>query len=409
MKNRLLKCLTLSLVASSAMYGGGYKIPETSTNGIALSAANIAHNRSADTAYYNPANMIFMKDESSLEADLIYIGLDATKFKGSADVAGSTVSGDISAKSESFIVPSLNYVSPKLGNARVGLSISVPGGLSKRWSDSPAKDSAEEFTLEVVEINPSVAFELSEHIALGVGFRVVHSKGIVKSSSLASRDMIGESLDYGYNLALSYKASKSLELAATYRSNVSLTESGNAKLKIGNAKVYDGGANVSVPLPASLSIAAAYTLNSKTSIEMVYEKNMWSAYSSLDFGYVSSIPLVIQPSMDASIAKKWKDTNAYRLGITQELDEITLMAGVVLDESPVPDSSLSFELPDSNSLSISLGTRYKINDTMDVGFSALYSMRDKRTIKAADNNNKLDGEFSNSNVIIVSAGLGYKF
>lgn len=400
MKNILLKVVTLSLVTSTSIYAGGYKIPETSTNGIALSAANIAHNSSADTAYYNPANMIFMKNESSLEADLIYIGLAATKFNSSAN---------ISAKSENFILPSINYVSPKFENVRVGLSISVPGGLSKRWSDSPAKDSAEEFTLEVVEINPTVAFKLSETISMGVGFRAVSSKGIVKSTSSASRDMTGDSLDFGYNLALSYRPTKALEVGLTYRSNVDLTEKGNARLNIGTAKVYDGGANVSIPLPATLSLALAYTLSTKTTLEFVYEKNYWSAYRSLDFGYVSSIPLIIQPSMDAPISKEWKDTRAYRLGFTQELDKFTLMAGVVIDNSPVPDKSLSFELPDSDSLSISFGSRYKINDRMNLGLSALYSMRENRTIKAANNNNKIEGEFSNSNVLIVSVGLGYKF
>ena len=409
MKKTLLTLTTLSLVASSVLYAGGYKIPETSTNAIALSAANIAHNTNADAAYYNPANMMFMENKNSLEADLIFIGLSPTKFKGSGNVAGTTVPADISAKSESFILPSINYVSPKLGNARIGLSITVPGGLSKRWSDSPAKDSAEEFTLEVVEINPTAAFALSDNLALGVGFRVVNSKGIVKSTSLASRDMVGSSTDYGYNLALSYRANEALSLSATYRSNVALREMGNAKLKVGNANVYDGGASVSVPLPASLSIAAAYTLHSKTTLEFVYEKNYWSAYSSLDFGYVSSIPLIIQPSMDAPIAKKWHDTSAYRLGVTQELDAVTLMAGAVIDESPVPDGSLSFELPDSNSLSLSLGARYKISDTMDAGVSALYSMRDSRSITAPNNENKIDGEFSNSNVFVLSAGIGYKF
>jgi len=409
MKNILLKTVALSLVASSAIYAGGYKIPETSTNAIALSAANIAHNKSADAAYYNPANMMFMKNENALEADLIYVGLSPVKFKGSADVAGTTVSGDISAQSESFILPSINYVSSEFDNVRVGLSISVPGGLSKRWNNSPAKDSAKEFTLEVVEVNPTVAFKLSKNLSMGLGFRAISSKGVVKSTSLASRDMTGDSLNYGYNLALSYRPINALEVALTYRSNVDLTEKGNAKLNIGAAKVYDGGANVTVPLPATLSLALAYTLSTKTTLEFVYEKNYWSAYSSLDFGYVSSIPLIIQPVMDAPIAKNWNDTNTYRLGITQELDNLTLMAGAVIDNSPVPDSSLSFELPDSNSLSLSFGGRYKLNDKMSIGLSTLYSMRDNRTIKAVDNNNKIDGKFSNADVLMVSAGFGYKF
>jgi len=398
---KLLQLTTLSLVTTTAIYAGGYKVPETSTNGVALSAANIAHAHSADAAYYNPANMIFMDDENALEADLLYIGLDPVNFKGSSSQAGN----DIDAKSESFLVPSINYVSAKLGNARLGLSITVPGGLSKRWSDSPAVDKAQEFTLEVVEVNPTAAFKVSEKIAVAVGFRVVYSSGVVKSSSDASRDMTGDSFDVGYNLALAYKPTKALEFGVTYRSNIDLHEEGNAKLSIGSAKVYDGGASVTVPLPAALNIAAAYTFESATTVELVYEKTYWSAYGSLDFDYTSAISPILVPSFDDPIAKDWKDTEAYRLGLTQELDGMTLMAGVVLDNSPIPEARMSYELPDSDSVSVSLGGRYDINDKINVGISTLYSMREDRDIK----NDDIEGTFSNSNVLIVSAGLGYKF
>ncbi len=400
----LLKLTTLSLIAASALSAGGYKIPEVSTNGAALSAANVAHTTSADAAYYNPANMIFMADENNLEADLMYIGLDPVNYKGSA---GGTQSGvNINSESESFLIPSFNYVSPKLGNARLGLSVVVPGGLSKRWNDSPAVDRAKEFTLEVLEINPTVAVEVTKNLAVAFGFRMIHSRGVVKSSSSASRDMNGDSFDAGYNLALSYKPTKKLDIALTYRSKVSLTEQGNAKLLIGNAKVYDGGSSVAIPLPATFNAGLAYTFFTDTTVEVVYERVMWSAYKTLDFGYTSSIPSILVPNFDNAIPKNWKDTSAYRLGLTQKLDGMSLMAGMVYDNSPVPDETLSFELPDSNSLSVSVGGRYDISDSINIGMSALYSMRDNRTVK---NDAGIDGTFSNSNVLILSAGLGYKF
>lgn len=397
----LIKITTLSLVASSVIYAGGYKIPETSTNAVALSAANVAHSKSADAAYYNPANMVFMEDENNIEVDLMYIGLDATHFQG----AGSQAGDSIDAKSETFLIPSVHYVSPKLGNARVGLSIVVPAGLTKRWSDSPAVDKAEEFSLQVVEINPTAAFEVTDKVAVAVGFRIIHSEGIVKSSSTASRDMSGSSLDYGYNLALSYKPTSALDIALTYRSNVELSQDGNAKLSIGNSKVYDGGASVSVPLPAAVNLAAAYTFGTKTTVEAVYEKTYWSAYSSLDFNYDSAIPNILQSSFDTPIAKDWQDTESYRLGLTQELDSMTLMLGMVYSQTPVPDERVSYELPDANTLSFSCGARYNISKKLDIGLSALYSMHENRSVK----NDDIEGEFSNSNALLVSAGVGYKF
>jgi len=398
------KYLLLPLALSCSLYAGGYKIPEVSTNGVALSAANIAHGHGADAAYYNPANMVFMDDGQNIEADLIYIGLDPVNYKGT--VTGSTQVYDIDAKSEDFFIPSLHYVSPKIGenNVRIGFSMVVPGGLSKRWSDSPAVDKAEEFTLEVIELNPTLAIPITDKLAFAFGFRVIISSGVVKSASAVSRDMTGDSIDMGYNLALSYKPTKNLEFGATYRSKVDLSVEGNAKLYSPTSLVYDGGASVTVPLPAFATLAVAYTFETETTVEFVYEKTMWSAYKSLDFNYAGNIGN-LAPYFDNPIAKNWHDSNAYRVGITQEFDGFTLMGGAVYDETPIPDETLSFELPDSDAFSVSLGGRYQYNENINIGLSALYSMRDTRIVSNAD----LQGEFSNSNVLIISAGLAYKF
>ncbi len=400
MKN-LLRLTTLSLIATSVMYAGGYKIPEVSTNGAALGAANVACSHGADAAYYNPANMVFMDDENAIEVDTMFIRLDPVHFQGSGNMNGVS----IDAESESFVIPSFNFVSAKLGNARVGFSMVVPAGLSKRWNTSPGLDVAQEFTLSVVELNPTIAIPINDKLAIAFGFRAVYSDGIVKSSSIASRDMLGDSIDFGYNLALSYRPSENLKFGLTYRSEITLSEEGNAKLLIGENTVYDGGTSVSIPLPGALNVAVAYTFPTKTTVEFVYERNFWSAYKTLDFNYVSSISNILVPYMDDPITKNWNDTNAYRFGIIQELDKLTLMAGLVIDKSPVPDETLSFELPDSDSLSVSFGTRYQITNSINLGFSALYSMRENRTIL----NDNATGEFSNANVLIISAGLGYKF
>jgi len=398
------KLLTFSLFTLTSLYAGGYKIPEVSTNAIALSAANVAHAHGADTAYYNPANMVFMNNVQNFEADVDYIGLNPVAYDGK--VKGDAKYYSINAKSEKFLVPSLHYSSAKLGenDVRVGLSIVVPGGLSKRWDDAPAKDKAQEFTLEIVEINPTLAIPINDKLAVAIGFRIVDTSGIVKSSAAVSRDMTGDSVDFGYNLALAYKATKKLEFGITYRSKVDLNVQGTAKLYAPSQLIYDGGTSVSIPLPAFVNVAMAYTFDTDTTLELVYERNMWSAYQSLDFNYAGNVGN-LAPYFDAPIAKEWKDTNAYRLGITQELERWTLLAGCVYDESPVPDKSLSFELPDSNAFSVSLGVRYQYNDKVNIGLSTLYSMRNTRTV----NNDALEGTFSDANVLFVSLGIGYKF
>ncbi len=410
------KTALLSLVASSILMAGGYKIPETSTNAVALGAANIAHNHNnADAAYYNPAKMVFMSNKNHLEADVTYIGLEKVKYQGKVSGTGPY---NLESEHEDFYIPTLHYVSPALGEsgARIGVSIVAPGGLSKRWQTEPAKTSAQEFTLEVLEINPTAAFKINDKLGFAVGFRIVRTHGVVKSDghtvvagSLAnvSRDMTGDSTDFGYNLAIAYNPTSNLEIGVTYRSKVNMTVEGNAKLaetRFGTS--YDGPGNVSLPLPASFDAAVAYTFDTtKTTLEAVYEKTFWSAYKNLDFNYNGTEGPVLGAIFATPRAKNWKDTNTFRVGLTQELQNLTLMAGYVYDNSPVPDATIGFELPDADSQAISLGGRYKINDAVDVGLSGIYSMHKNRTV----NNASLSGEFTGGNVLILSAGLGYKF
>jgi len=402
MKNILLKLTTLSLITSSGLYANGYKIPETSVSSVSLLAANVAHSSGADTAYYNPANMSFMKDENIIDINLLLVDVDSSKFKGSA--YGYT-NVDIESESKLPLIPSLHYVSHKYDKFTFGFSLVVPSGVTKRWDVSPAKDVAKQFTLEVIELNPTLSYKLNEKLALAFGFRLLSSNGIVKSQSSASRDMKGDSLDFGYNLALAYKPTSALEVGITYCSKVDLEEEGNAKLYIGDAKVYDGGGSVKVPLPAQLDIALAYTFESKTTLEAVYEKTYWSAYKTLDFNYVSTIPAILQPSMDAPISKDWEDTTTYRFGVTQELDKFTLMAGFIIDETPIPEKSISFELPGSDSKSISFGAKYKIDEKLSAGFGMLCSMKDSRRVVNED----IDGEFANDKTYIFSTGISYKY
>lgn len=386
----------LSAVTAVAM-AGGYKIPESSINGTALSAAYVANAHGADAAYYNPAAMVYNDDANLFEADMTYIGLNSIDFDGTSDY---------SSKKENFLVPTLHFASKKLGDngARVGLSVVIPAGLSKRWDHATPKATAEEFTLETLEVNPSFAVPISDSVSLGVGLRIISSNGVVKSSTVVSRDMEGSSVDYGYNFALMYKPLPELSLAATYRSKIDLTVEGNAKLYSGSTLAYNGDVSVRVPVPAALNLAASYTFNHGTTLEAVFERTMWSAYDYLDFNYPVSIG-ALAPYFDAPVRKNWENTNSYRLGMTQKYDKWTAMAGVAYDETPVPEATLGYELPDSDAWIVSLGGRYQIDSHWNIGLAGLVDMKKSREV----HNSSINGEFSNARAYLVTAGIEYRF
>ena len=424
-KTILLSAISLAL--SGQAMAAAYKIPEQSLNSTALSGAYVANAHGADASYNNPAAMAFNEGGAKLEADLTFIYLNSIKAQNEYFAPYGPDYYYDETKSEQFLMPDLHYVSPAVGNARYGLSIVAPAGLTKRWK-GVNRAFAEEFTLQTIEINPTIAYKVNERFSFGGGLRALYSKGIVRSADdvLPSvpfgRLMKGDSWDFGYNLALHFKANENLDLAVTYRSKIDLTEKGDAWLtgvvevpNVGPVPIgYEGGASVEIPIPATLTLAGAYTFGS-TTVELTYERNYWSAYEYLDFNYSDDINPVLDFVYGTPLPKYWKDSNTFRIGLTHQWnDRLTVMAGYAYDETPAPKKYLGYELPDSDANIFSAGFRYKYSDQLNFGAALLYDKKDKLTLAPGVNEEAFGtlyegATFKDASAYLLTLGMEYSF
>jgi len=416
---KMIKGLALSAVASSVVMAGGYKLPEQSVNSTALAAAYVAHTMGADTAYYNPANMSFMGDKQYAEGSITLVHLPSNVYTLAGPLSGSS-------ESEDLLVPNLHYVSAPMGDFRWGASLTVPGGLTKRWHTPFQKLSAEEFTLEVIEFNPSVSYKVSDDFSIAGGIRVVYSEGVVKSNGAdfaaatgnpfanVARDMDGDDIAFGYNLALTYKPAPDINFAITYRSNVDLDEEGTAKLSAGGQTVYNGKATVSVPLPATLNVAVSKTWNNTFTLEFDYERAFWSEYDELDFNYGGANIGPLTPVFDDPKPRDWEDVNIFRVGATVKMDnKITAMFGFSIDNSPAPLETLGFELPDSDSQNFSMGFKYQQSESLSWGAAFLWSSKESIAVAPGVNPDinptGLTGRFTEGGAFLTTLGVAYEF
>lgn len=420
MKKKIAMVGLTGILAAGPALASGYRIPEQSVNATALSAAYVASTPAADASYYNPANMSWLEEGWHTELSFTYINLTSIEY---TDNNSSTRNGG--SRTENFDPPELHFVSPRYNNFRFGLSLVTPYGLSKRWEAPYPRTTAEEFTLKTYELNPTVSYKINEKLSIGGGVRAIYAEGVVKSNGMIdinpgpgvtlsriSRDLDGDTTEYGYNLALTLHPMKNLSLAATYRSKIDLDMEGDAQLASSiNGATYSGGASVSVPAPAVLTLGAAYTCNSgRTTAEFTYDKTYWSAYDNLDFNYAATVNDglgVLQYAFDNPRPKNWSNSEAYRIGLTHRLNtQWSVMAGFAIDKTPVPDQTLGFELPDSDAKIYSIGARYQVNDRLQVGGAYLYDDKESRTVANASG---INGTFDNSAAHLVTAGLQYRF
>jgi long-chain fatty acid transport protein len=410
------KIIILSTITSSLVVAGAYKVPEQSLNSMALGGAYVAHTTGADSAYFNPANMAFLKsDKQFMEVGLTWAHLPSNRFEGKQAFSATEIyDASGGSKVEDLHLPYLHYVSNPMDGLRWGASLTVPGGLTKRWESPYQKLSAEEFTLKIIEVNPVISYKVMENLALGGGLRFIYSEGVVKSDGEGTtkpikREMEGDTIEYGYNLAMTYKPTPSMNIAGTYRSNIDLKEEGEANLYMDDLG-HQYSADVTVPLPASLNLAISNTWADRYTLEFNYERTYWSSYEDLDFNYGSAIqPASLAPIFDKPKIKNWEDSNTYRLGATVDFENITLMMAYSRDESPIPKKYISYELPDSDANIYSIGLRFDTTKNLSWGFAYLHDDKESVTLDAGENANGIIGKFSSGGADLFTAGLSYEF
>jgi len=397
-----------ALLAGGTAYGAAYRIPEQSVNAVAKAGANIASSNTADSSYFNPANMSWLEDRAIFEGTAEWIHLKEIDYQ---DRRSPLYSGE--SDSEDFVLPTFFAVSPDYNNFRVGVSLTYPGGLSKKWRDPFPRTFAEEFTLKVYEFAVSGSYKVNDMISIAAGVRSLYADATVRSAGqvapgiTASRYMDGDTWEWGYNFAVAVRPTPELNLSATFRSKVDLDLEGTAELATSfGPDMYHGDAGASVPQPAVFSLAGAYTFFDQLTVELEYERTFWSSYESLDFTYPAPLTNpILNMAFDQPKIKNWDDSDTYRIGISYDMkNSFILMAGFAYDKTPIPESTLNFELPDSDAYIYSVGVRYTANEHLEVGIAYLYDDKDDRSVT----NSVINGEFSDGGAHVVAIGLSYK-
>lgn len=389
----------------------GFRITNQSLGAVGISGAHVAYTPGPDASYYNPANMVFLPDHWQLESSLTVLHLPEIEY---TDSRGPLFNGH--SEEEFFYLPLIHLTTEKYGGVRYGFSLTYPYGLSKQWHQVYPKSLAEEFSLLTVEANPTIAFAVTEWLSVGGGIRFVYGKGEVKNaiegflSPLSMHSSLeGTDTNLGYNLAVSVRPTSKWTIGTTYRSEVRLDLNGDSDFSVsgGVFPPYQGKSEVSIHLPAVLSLATSYSWD-KLTVELGWDRTFWSSFDNLDFLYNPGVTGTPYALFDVILQKNWNDSDAYRLGLTYAWnDRWTSTFGVAYERTPVPASTLGFELPDSDAMMYCAGIRHRYSTNVEYGLSYMYYRTKARTIDAGSDANLsgIDGRFTDGGAHALTIGL----
>jgi long-chain fatty acid transport protein len=373
--------IVASLLVAGTALGAGYQLyTEGSAEALGQAAAISGRTNLTSLAWYNPAGL------AGAERATVMAGSSFAKIVTDFDSAISPVL-NASMYEDWRVIPHFYYVQPIADGWTGMLSINAPYGLITEWSPfwvgAPAAIYSE---LRAVYITPSVAWQAMDKLSVSAGFNVVDAEAKLTRTGSS---LEGDDHGYGATCSAHFQALENWALGARYQSKVDLEIDGEINSFL--------GAEASLTLPSTFNIGVANTSikNLSVGVDLIWTE--WSVYDQL----------AIRSPVGTSVApKRWDDVWSVRVGGEYALGESwALRAGYVWDESPVPDSTRSPELPGSDRQMVTGGIGWKHNNIgIDLAYAFLWADKARMGTEIASAAPALSGTFDTATHLVSVSG-----
>jgi long-chain fatty acid transport protein len=390
---KTLSALILGLGTMGIAHGAGFQLLEQNASGIGSAyAGSAAIAEDASTVYYNPAGMTMLPG-MNVSAGAVAIK-PSFKFSnsGTTNAAGALVNGSDGGDAGSWAaVPNAYFTWEVNPRVWLGLGVGAPFGLMTDYEEGWAgRYHSEKFSIESININPSIAFKATDTLSLGFGVNYMHLDADYRKAQyayLAALPGFSGDLEarvkakgdaWGWNAGLLWQATPDTRFGLSYRSKVKIDADGTTTVSNRSLSATAAGmlgnvigphdAETSVELPDTAILSVVHQLNER-----------WTLLGDVSWTGWSSIPeLKIQNTgiPDAKLDLRFKDAWRVALGAHYRYsDAWTFKGGVAWDQSPVRDDAFRpASLPDNDRYWVSLGAQYRFNKNtkVDVGYAHLF-------------------------------------
>jgi long-chain fatty acid transport protein len=301
----------------------------------------------------------------------------------------------------------------KMEALKLGLAVYTPFGSTVQYEDNwIGRFALTRLKLMAIFIQPTISYRFTEKLGMGAGFvlstgEVNLQKDIPVQDSLgnfAHAELQGKALGFGYNIGISYRATKALTLGLTYRSQVNMAvDAGQATFTVPTSlstNFPNGSFSSSLPLPAVATLGIAYTFNRKWKAVLDVNYVGWKAYDTLAFDYATNTASLV----DTKSARMYKDIFAFRGGVEYHfLNNLDVRLGGGYGFSPVQNGYVTPETPDKNRAYFTAGLSYRLGEHFSIDASVYYTQI-QRTDKNIETN--LNGTFTTK---AIAPGISFNY
>lgn len=392
----------LTLTGSAG--GAGFALIEQDVPGMGTAYAGAAATAdSLGTLYFNPAGMTRLSGTRATAA--AHLVLPSSKFRntgstfvlGGAPIPGSN-GGDAGGLAA---IPHAYFTHQMDDRTWLGFAVNAPFGLTTEYdSDWVGRYHAIRSAVKTINLNPSLAYRMSDRLSLSAGLNVMYLEGeFTNAIDFGTLNQIpaiqgglggalgpagpgqadgrsaieGDSWGYGFNLGALIELDDSTRIGLHYRSEMEHDIDGDVRFDLPSpalAGVFsNAGVKADVTLPASFSLSAYHRVNDQWAIMADYTWTGWSSIPELRFDFANGLP-------DGVTTFDWKDTDRVSAGATYTPagSGWTYRFGAAWDESPIRDTaSRTPRLPDNDRIWLAVGAGWSPTPeiTVDIGYAHL--------------------------------------
>lgn len=343
----------------------------------------------ASTAFYNPAGMTRFKEQQMV---LSTVGV-MTDFKYTGTVAVNTILGGAPrgavAQGGNFgFVPALHYVAPISDRVGFGFSVDVPFGLKTTYGRKTfVRYAATTTSATVIDISPSLAFQLTDKASIGAGFDIQRmyaefdQVGGIGFPTLDAEGIFDKGSDTGYggHFGALYQFNDKHRVGLSYHTQVVHHLNGPSSFVGPLADAYAGGpfssqAFASLTLPAYTALSAYSQPLDKFAFMGSVIYTQWNIQRTISIHDVSGIVgLAESKQIQVTVPQYLRNTWNIALGANYLASEkIKIRTGLGFDQTPTNDTYRNVTLPDNNRYVVALGGHYQATNTLGMDLSWMH-------------------------------------
>lgn len=407
-------------------HAGGFYVPEVGPRAVGMAGAVVADPRDGSAIFHNPAGLAGQAGTQVQVAGSMFFGnvqfyrapvddpntgnrIDFAKVQNTNKIGGApllAISSDFGVR-----------------NLAVGIGVYAPFGAGLEFPETGAqRHILTSVHLRTIYVTPTIAYRFFERLSLGVGLSYVYSDlaidqvnavpfvtgdpeqypdpdpALEGTTQLRGRDPASFSATIGlrfndlaerFSFGASVMVPTTLKLQgkATIR-NAQITPLLDAET---NEELQPAGQRkddmrVFYPLPLVVRLGAAVRLHERVLVELDYNFQRWKTFDTLTVEFAHHHELLPTPGAfmyDVVLEPRWQNSHTVRLGMdAMPFDPLrvpfSLRAGVLYDQSPIPDRNFDVLAPDSDKVGVSIGVGYdfrlgrRVRLAAEAGFMHLF-------------------------------------